>query len=280
MNRKLYLDAIFVANFITVLVFSLLGALLGRGQIPPAREPGWILLTAGGILLVAWLFYSFVAGRWHEEHPRSVHHALLTFWATPKEMAAYMLVPFGMAILGAVQLDSRSYKMWLAMALLCGIYVRVRRTTWLCHLFLGLGLTAAPLGAWLAVGGDWNLPMAIFGGAVISWLMGFDILYSIQDVAYEQEKGLQSFATRFGLWSAVVAAAVLHLMSIILFLLLGAAFSASLFYYGGVALATAILTYQHLSISVAFPEDITPRYALVNSMIGLCLVVFTLVDIA
>ena len=107
----------------------------------------------------------------------------------------------------------------LAVVIIC-FYSWTKRFTDFTHLFLGLALAIAPIGAWLAVKGtvDWwplrdsfALPL-ILAGAVFFWLVGFDIIYALQDYEFDRRQGLGSLVVRWGPQNALQAAFLSHML--------------------------------------------------------------------
>ena len=104
---------------------------------------------------------------------------------------------------------------WLspvALAVVLG-YSYTKRFTWLCHLVLGIGLALAPVGAFLAVTGRFGVESVLFGAVVLSWVAGFDVVYALQDEAFDRAEGLKSVPTRFGESRTFSLARGLHLLS-------------------------------------------------------------------
>ncbi|MCL5098464.1 MAG: UbiA family prenyltransferase, partial [Candidatus Omnitrophica bacterium] len=89
------------------------------------------------------------------------------------------------------------------------------------HVYLGVALALAPLGAWLAVRGSLSLAPLVLAVAVVFWLIGFDIIYSIQDHEFDRRSGLHSLAVAWGVQNALKAAFIAHLAMWLLLMLFG-----------------------------------------------------------
>lgn len=124
-------------------------------------------------------------------------------------------------------------------------YSLAKRFTWAAHAWLGLALALAPGGAWLAVGATPNLGIVLLMIAVITWLFGFDVLYALQDEAFDRAEGLRSVPARFGAKRAMALAVVAHVVTIAC--LTGTAISLRRgpVFLAGVALVAAILVVEH-----------------------------------
>jgi 4-hydroxybenzoate polyprenyltransferase len=99
----------------------------------------------------------------------------------------------------------------LALAVVLG-YSYTKRFTFLCHLILGLGLSLAPVGAYLAVTGQFDFTPIFLGFGVLFWVAGFDIIYALQDSDFDKDKGLFSIPSYFGKRKALVISRVLHVV--------------------------------------------------------------------
>lgn len=95
------------------------------------------------------------------------------------------------------------------------LYSYLKRFTWLCHFGIGLSLGLAPVGAYIAVLGAFDYFPILLGVGVMLWVAGFDIVYSMQDVAFDRQQGLHSIPARFGLTVALRVAYVSSLLSIV-----------------------------------------------------------------
>ena len=103
----------------------------------------------------------------------------------------------------------------VALAVIC-FYSLTKRFTYYTHVFLGVSLALAPVGAWLAVKGlnvsAWEvLQMLVLASAVVLWLVGFDIIYALQDYEFDRSQGLRSLAVAWGIENALRAAFLAHM---------------------------------------------------------------------
>jgi 4-hydroxybenzoate polyprenyltransferase len=141
----------------------------------------------------------------------------------------------------------------VALALVLG-YSYTKRFTWLCHLFLGLAIAAGPGGAWIAVRGDVSAPALWLMLAVATWIGGFDILYAIADRDFDRSAGLHSIPARFGVRGALVASALLHLVTVTALVALARSAALGPVYLAGLAVILAILVWEH---AIVRPSDLS-----------------------
>lgn len=163
----------------------------------------------------------------------------------------------------------------VALAVVLG-YSLTKRFTALCHLVLGLGLSLAPIGAWLAVTGRFDVLPILFSIAVLFWVSGFDIIYALQDEEFDRSNGLFSIPVWLGKRGALRLSEALHLMTV------GAVVSAGLIgpfgmtYWAGVTIFSGLLLYQHLIVS---PDDLSRVNMAFFTTNGVASVVFAIVVI-
>ncbi len=150
------------------------------------------------------------------------------------------------------------------------LYPYAKRFTALCHYLLGLALAAAPLGAWVAVTGEWSWRIVPLGVAVLVWVAGFDILYALQDEEFDRAHGLHSVPQRRGRGRALKVAARLHALLVALLLLQIPLFGLGFWYLLGTVAVAALLLYEHALVT---PSDLSRLDAAFFSMNGVISVV-------
>ena len=124
-------------------------------------------------------------------------------------------------------------------------YSHTKRFTWTSHLFLGLALGVAPVGAWIAATGRFQTQPLWLLGAVICFLAGFDILYATQDLSFDKQEGLHSWVVRWGLSRSLLASRLFHTLMLGFLAGFGAQAGFSSIYYVGIALVGVVLLVQH-----------------------------------
>jgi 4-hydroxybenzoate polyprenyltransferase len=153
-------------------------------------------------------------------------------------------------------------------------YSYTKRITRWSHLVLGVGLSIAPVGGYLAITGHWSSPwwmLIALAIAVATWVGGFDILYALQDVSFDRENGLYSVPSTFGEANALGISRVLHFMTVAALAIAGLGAGAGLLYFVGVLVAAALLLYEH---SLVKPNDFSRLDAAFFTMNGVISIVF------
>jgi 4-hydroxybenzoate polyprenyltransferase len=153
-------------------------------------------------------------------------------------------------------------------------YSYTKRFTRWSHLVLGVGLSIAPVGGYIAISGHWSDPwwmLIALAIAVATWVGGFDILYALQDVSFDRENGLYSVPSTFGEANALNIARVLHLTTVAALAIAGLGAGAGVLYFVGVVVAAGLLLYEH---SLVKPNDFSRLDAAFFTMNGVISIVF------
>ena len=132
-------------------------------------------------------------------------------------------------------------------------YSYTKRFTPLCHLVLGLGLSLAPIGAYLAVTGRFSVLPVLFSFVVIFWVSGFDIIYALQDEEFDKSQNLYSIPAWLGKAKGLRVSELLHLLSAIFVIIAGIYGGFGWLFWAGVAVFSGMLIYQH---SIVKPHDL------------------------
>ncbi|MES2514231.1 MAG: UbiA-like polyprenyltransferase [Bacteroidota bacterium] len=150
-------------------------------------------------------------------------------------------------------------------------YSYTKRFTPLCHLVLGCGLGLAPIGAYLAVTGHFAWLPLLFSFTVFCWVSGFDIIYALQDEAFDREHHLNSIPVLLGTKGALRFSEVLHVFAIGFVVLAGCIGHFNFLYWTGTTLFTALVIYQH---TIVKPHDLSRVNIAFGTTNGIASVVF------
>jgi len=156
-------------------------------------------------------------------------------------------------------------------------YSYTKRFTYLCHLVLGIGLSLAPIGAYLAVTGSFALLPLLFSFAVVFWVSGFDVIYALQDIDFDQSQSLYSIPSYWGLEKALNIARVLHVFSALFVIIAFYIGGFHILYLLGLAVFIGMLLYQH---SIVKPNDLSKVNIAFMTANGIASVVFGVIVIA
>ncbi len=151
-------------------------------------------------------------------------------------------------------------------------YSYTKRFTFLCHLVLGIGLSLAPIGAYLAVTGVFNIVPLLFSFAVVFWVSGFDVIYALQDIEFDQSQQLYSIPSYWGLGKALNIARGLHLISASFVIAAYFIGDFHIAYLGGLLVFVGMLIYQH---SIVKPTDLSKVNIAFMTANGIASIVFS-----
>jgi len=132
-------------------------------------------------------------------------------------------------------------------------YSYTKRFTPLCHLILGLGLSLAPIGAYLAVSGKFDLLPLFYSFAVLFWVTGFDIIYALQDEEFDKAHNLKSIPVFLGKKKALLVSRIFHIVSVFFIVYAGYTGRFNNWYWVGTVLFILLLVYQHTLVK---PDDL------------------------
>jgi 4-hydroxybenzoate polyprenyltransferase len=166
----------------------------------------------------------------------------------------------------------------VALLVVC-FYSYTKRFTDFSHLFLGLSLGIAPLGAWLAVRGKFDWPPVVLSAAVVLWLVGFDIIYATQDYKFDEAHGLRSLPVRLGIAGSLRVARIAHGMTAVLLLAFGLISNLHMPYYLGLAIILICLAVQHVLARKQDPVSLNAAFFRMNAIISAVFLGVVTVDV-
>ena len=245
------------SHSIFALPFALIGAWLAAGGMPSARTLGLVVVCAVAARTSAMAFNRLADRHIDAQNPRTAGRELPSGELRPVPVAVLLVVSSVVFIAGAYAINTVcGHLAWPVLAVLVG-YSLVKRFSWLAHGVLGLALGIAPLGAWLAVRGDFEGDLAIpilLAAGVLTWVAGFDLVYACQDVEFDRGQGLHSVPARFGVGAALRASSVLHALTVILLVVVAARAELGWIFHAALVVAALLLVWQH---RIVRPDDLS-----------------------
>ena len=257
------------------LPFALMGALLAAGGNPPLVDLGWIVLAITAARSAALALDNLADLKYDKQQPRLAYRAMVQGRVTKKEALVFIGVCLLVLVFAVLQLNPVCIRLLPFAAVPFLIYPYMKRVTGWVHLFLGIAIGMAPAGGWVAISGKVELPTVVLFIAVALWIAAFDAMYGAQDEEFDRSQGLHSLAVTFGAHGAFQISRAMHVLSIILFVMLGVMMHLTFPYYIGVGIAAGTLIYQH---RIASPTDfsrVTQIYFMRNGIVSIAIFVFT-----
>ena len=219
----------------------------------------WILIAMVSARSAAMAFNRLVDRRFDAHNPRTENWELPQ--GTVKVWEAVLLTVMSAAIFvyAAYQINLICFLLSPVALAILFFYSLTKRFTWASHLFLGLALSLAPMGAWLAVAGSpidlLELATPFFLGlAVLFWLAGFDIIYALQDFEFDRKEGLRSIPVRFGIAGALRLSSLFHVCTVIFLAAVGLSAQMGVVYWFGFVIVSIILFWEHRLVT---PTDLS-----------------------
>ena len=158
-------------------------------------------------------------------------------------------------------------------------YSFTKRFTWLCHIVLGLGLSLAPTGAYIAVTGKFDWLPVFFSFAVICWVSGFDIIYALQDAEFDKENQLYSLPSFLGKPAALQISSLLHFASASFILIAGFYASFSFIYWIGALVFASLLIYQHTLVKSDDLSRVNAAFFTTNGIASILFACFVVTEL-
>ncbi len=158
-------------------------------------------------------------------------------------------------------------------------YSYTKRFTFLSHVVLGLGLSLAPIGAYLAVAGEFDWIPLLFSFAVLFWVSGFDIIYALQDIDFDKSQNLRSFPVFLGLKASLMLSSVFHLLTAGFILYAGIYGEFGIWYWVGCAIFILLLAYQHTLIKADDLSKINLAFFTTNGIASVVFALFVTLDL-
>ncbi len=257
------------------LPFALVGVVLASYVAPiTVSAVAWVVVAFTAARFAAMGFNRIVDREIDARNPRTRMREIPSGKMTVREASVAVTVASAVFFVAAWQLNPLCLMLAPVALVWVLFYSYTKRLTRWSHLVLGVGLSIAPVGGYLAITGRWSSPwwmLIALAIAVATWVAGFDILYALQDVSFDRENGLYSVPSTFGEANALGIARLLHFTTVVALALAGIGAGAGMVYFAGVVVAAALLLYEHSLVKV---DDFSRLDAAFFTMNGVISIVF------
>jgi 4-hydroxybenzoate polyprenyltransferase len=260
-----------IEHTVFALPFAYVGAFLAVDGWPGTANIVWVTVAMVGARTLAMSVNRLVDAEIDARNPRTAARELPSGALSRTQVLALCAASLVLFLIAVSQLDPIVRWLWPIPVAMFVAYPYLKRFTWLCHMWLGACLGLAPVGAWLGVTGSAPWEAWAIGAAVMLWVAGFDLFYSLFDLEHDRAEGLHSWAVRFGERGVFAAARAFHAGSLALLALAGLGLGVSLGYWLGIAATAALLVYEH---SIVRPGDLRRLDAAFFTLNGIISVVF------
>ncbi|MDI6829648.1 MAG: UbiA-like polyprenyltransferase [Armatimonadota bacterium] len=276
---KIILEMIKFEHTIFALPFALMSMMLAADGLPERRVIIWILVAMVGARSSAMAFNRIADLTYDRLNPRTADRALPKGILSVGEVWLFTFFSAVTFVFASYMLNSLAFALSpLALLIILG-YSYTKRFTSLTHLVLGLALGIAPVGAWIAVRGQFNIAPIVLSAAVMFWTAGFDIIYALQDIEFDRQQGLFSIPRFLGINRSLIVSKLFHFTAVLLLILFGATMHLGWAYFAGTLAAAVLLAYEQ---SLVKPNDLSKvnvAFFNTNGFVSIGLFVFALLDL-
>ena len=280
-----YASFVKLPHTVFALPFALVGVIVASYRQPVTWAMlGWVVLAFTAARFAAMGFNRIVDREYDARNPRTQMRELPRGAMSVRE--AWLAVSFASAVFVAAAGELNRLCLLLSPLALAWVffYSFTKRFTRFAHLALGLGMSIAPVGGYLAVTGRWSEPwwlLCALATSVVTWGAGFDVLYALPDIAFDRAHGLHSIPAALGEPGAISVSRGLHAMTLLSLSLVGiGAFrgdsAASVLYWVGVLVVAVLLLYEHSLVKPGDLSKLDAAFFTMNGVISLLLLGFVL----
>lgn len=275
---RAFFELIKFEHTVFALPFAYLGTLLALGGRFEGAKFFWVTLAMVGARTAGMTLNRIVDLSIDRDNPRTKNRPLLTGAFSLRGAWIAAAAGCGLLFLSAWMLNPLCLKLSPIALILLSSYHYVKRFSALCHFALGLVLAVAPMGGWIAVTGSFSwlpVPLAL---AVLFWVAGFDIIYSLQDMDFDRTHGLHSIPAKFGQKTALLFAGYCHIATVVFLAVFGLLMQLGILYWAGAAATAGLLFFEHKLLEDTDLNRINTAFFTINGWVGILLFIFTFLD--
>jgi 4-hydroxybenzoate polyprenyltransferase len=277
-----YVNFVKLPHTLFALPFALVGVVAASFRTPVTlRTLALVVVAFSAARWVAMGFNRIADREFDAKNPRTWMRELPQGKLTVAQAWVSVAAAAVLFVLSAWQLNPLC--LWLSPLALAWVltYSITKRVFDWPHLWLGMSLSIAPVGGYLAVTGRWSEPWWILVGitvAVATWTAGFDVFYALPDEGFDRTEGLRSAVTRLGQVRAILFAKLLHGITIPALVFFGWGVGFGVWYYVGLGVAAAILAYEHSLVKPGDLSRVDAAFFTMNAVMSGTVFAFALVD--
>jgi 4-hydroxybenzoate polyprenyltransferase len=281
-----YASFVKLPHTVFALPFAMIGVILASySHTVSWATLGWTILAFTAARFAAMGFNRIVDREFDAKNPRTSMREIPRGALSVREASIAVTVASALFIAAAGALNPLCLLLSPIALAWVFFYSYTKRFTRFAHIVLGLGMSIAPVGGYLAVTGQWSSPwwlLCLLATTVVSWGGGFDVLYALPDIAFDTANGLHSIPVAFGERGGITIARALHIVTVSCLVLIGlaafpvAGIPATLSWIG-VAIAASLLAYEHSLVRPGDLSKLDAAFFTMNGVISLTLLSFVLI---
>jgi len=224
-------------------------------------------------------FNRYVDREFDKKNPRTAMREIPRDIISPKSALLFVILNIVLFMISSYLLNFLCFLLSPVALLVVLGYSLTKRFTYLSHIFLGIGLALAPIGAYLAVTARFDLLPLVFSFVVIFWVAGFDILYALQDIEFDLTEQLKSLPARLGRVKALILSSLFHVLAMTLVVAGGIMGGFHMLYWIGTAIFSILLCYEHLIVKPTDISRVNLAFATLNGMASVIFACFVIADL-
>jgi 4-hydroxybenzoate polyprenyltransferase len=267
-----------IEHTVFALPFAYVGAFLAVDGWPGLANLFWVTVAMTGARTLAMALNRLLDAEIDARNPRTAGRELPAGLLSRLQVGGLSLLALAIFLVAVFQLDPIVRWLWPIPVAMFVVYPYLKRFTWLCHVWLGACLGLAPVGAWLAVAGTAPWEAWAIGGAVLLWVAGFDLFYSLYDLEHDRAEGLHSWATRFGERGVFRGARAFHTGAVLLLAAAGLGLGVGALSWAGVVAVAVLLAYEHSLVAPGKLDRLDAAFFTVNGVISVVFFFFVALD--
>lgn len=238
----------------------------------------WILIAMVGARSAAMGFNRIADADFDAKNPRTAIREIPAGRLSLTAAKIFVVIFSGIFVFAAAMLGKLCFYFSFPVLGILFSYSYAKRFTWLAHIYLGIAISLAPLGAWIAITKSFSPEILLLSSALMTYIAGFDILYACQDMDFDIKQGLFSIPAHFGIKKALLTAKLIHTASYCFFLSIYFAFSMTDVYLMSTGIIGLLLVFEHWLVKPDDLSNVHIAFFHVNSIISLTLFAGVLAD--
>lgn len=277
-----YLSLVTFSHTIFAMPFAIIGYFLAVNKT--GHKFSWHLLLLVLLCMVfarnaAMAFNRFADRHFDSLNPRTAFREIPAGIIKPGSAMIFTMINSILFITTTWFINTITFRLSPVALLIILGYSLTKRFTIFCHFVLGLGLSLAPIGAYLAVTGYFHWLPLLFSCTVLFWVSGFDIIYALQDDDFDKNYSLKSLPALLGRKQAILLSSLLHTISALIVLVAGYVAKTGFYYWIGTSIFIILLIYQHLLIRPDKLNRINLAFATLNGIASVIFATFVVIDL-
>jgi 4-hydroxybenzoate polyprenyltransferase len=280
-SLKKYLSLVKFSHTVFAMPFAFIGFFLGANM--HGQNINLLLLLKVVICMIfarnaAMGFNRFADNRYDLLNPRTAEREIPKGIISPAAALIFVIINSLAFIITTGFINNLTLVLSPVALLVILGYSLTKRITSLCHFILGLGLSLAPIGAYISVTGEFHLLPVIFSLIVLTWVSGFDIIYALQDDEFDIANNLFSIPSKTGRTKALAISVLIHFTTFLLVISAGVIGKSGFLFWSGAAVFSSLLIYQHLLVKPKDLSRVNLAFATTNGLASIVFSIFVIFD--